>query len=159
VPFLARRIWTVAVSRSICCQRMSRSSLTRNAWRRPSGSAADHGLGCGWCWQWSAGCRSRPRSGFPGLKQRQETMSAREILKSAFTLALYINITVTTTTLATQAFCAYFLIFARSKKSSAQEGGTAACPHFNLHVTKTLCRYQTNIPGDPRARIGCFAGE
>src|SRR3954451_531133 len=36
---------------------------------------------------------------FRGLKQRQEIMSATEILKSAFTLALYI--TVTTTTLAT----------------------------------------------------------
>ena len=34
-----------------------------------------------------------------GLKQRQEIMSATEILKSAFTLALYI--TATTTTLAT----------------------------------------------------------
>ena len=36
---------------------------------------------------------------FRGLKQRQEIMSATEILKSAFTLALYI--TATTTTLAT----------------------------------------------------------
>src|SRR5690349_1948928 len=36
---------------------------------------------------------------FRGLKQRQEIMSATEILKSAFMLALYI--TVTTTTLAT----------------------------------------------------------
>ena len=34
VPFLARRMWMVAVSRSICCQRMSTSSLTRNACRK-----------------------------------------------------------------------------------------------------------------------------
>jgi hypothetical protein len=34
VPFLARRMWIVAVSRSICCRRMSTSSLTRNASRK-----------------------------------------------------------------------------------------------------------------------------
>jgi hypothetical protein len=34
VPFLARRMWMVAVSRSICCRRMSTSSLTRNASRK-----------------------------------------------------------------------------------------------------------------------------
>jgi hypothetical protein len=34
VPFLARRMWIVAVSRSICSQRMSTNSLTRSACRK-----------------------------------------------------------------------------------------------------------------------------
>jgi hypothetical protein len=45
VPFLARRMWTLAVSSSICCQRRSTSSLTNEDQQAiaPAGDRASFG--------------------------------------------------------------------------------------------------------------------